>query len=107
MRRLTNALLRVGILPLPGAMLAADFDGKAPRLCASSHSVECASDGRYKGGSSQHLNLPHVLRIDFKAKNIRAQEPTDVKLTTSIEHVTNDDGTRVLQGVVLDGAGAW
>jgi hypothetical protein len=90
------AFLCVIVTPL--SLAAADFDGSKPLLCATIETFECGSGIECQRGTSQSINLPQFLKIDFKDKKISGTRESGEVLTTKIENMERSDGKLVLQG---------
>ena len=86
------------IIVTPLSIAAADFDGSKPLLCATIETFECGSGIECQRGTSQSINLPQFLKIDFKDKKISGTRESGEVLTTEIENMERGDGKLVLQG---------
>ena len=86
------------IIVTPFSIAAADFDGSKPLLCATIETFECGSGIECQRGTSQSINLPQFLKIDFKDKKISGTRESGEVLTTEIENMERGDGKLVLQG---------
>jgi len=86
------------IIVTPLSIAAADFDGSRPLLCATIETFECGSGIECQRGTSQSINLPQFLKIDFKDKKISGTRESGEVLTTKIENMEHGDGKLVLQG---------
>ena len=86
------------IIVTPLSIAAADFDGSKPLLCATIETFECGFGIECQRGTSQSINLPQFLKIDFKDKKISGTRESGEVLTTEIENMERSDGKLVLQG---------
>jgi hypothetical protein len=96
-------LLAITLL-LTGNAVAADFDGSKPLICALMGNFECDPDGCERV-TSEGINMPQFVRIDFEGKKISAIREGVQARTTPIEKSTRSEGTLYLQG--LDKGMAW
>ncbi len=102
-------LLLALLVPVPAP--AADFDGSKPLICALKDNFECGPDGCERV-TSEAINLPEFLRVNFKEKQITTiREGAQVR-TTRIENADTRNGKMFLRGLeddlvwslVIDGA---
>ena len=102
-------MLCIFITPLP--VVAGDFDGSQPLLCAFIDIIECGADDACNEVTAESINAPQFLKIDFKRKKISATHESGDKRTTEIMHMGLIDGKLILQGMedgqegVRDGLG--
>jgi hypothetical protein len=88
-------------LLLPPAVAAADFDGSQPLICALKDNFECGPDGCERV-TSEAINLPQFLRLNFKEKQITTiREGAQVR-TTRIENADSRNGKMFLRGLEND-----
>lgn len=85
----------IACLPV-GAVLAADFDGSRPLLCASQQVMDITGPQTIKAGMPDELGAPSFMRIDFQKKAI-----TGAKRTTPIRVIEREDERLLLQGTEL------
>ena len=86
------------IIVTPYSIAAADFDGSKPLLCATIETFECGAGIECQRGTSQSINLPQFLKINFKDKKISGTRESGEVLSTKIENMERSDGKLVLQG---------
>ena len=77
---------------MAGIAAAADFDGSKPLLCSAATLSECIPGGVCEQVTSDSINAPDFLRIDFKKKTVTAdapgqedRPPSPIKTTTTID----------------------
>jgi hypothetical protein len=88
-------------LLLPPSAPAADFDGSKPLICALKDNFECGPDGCERV-TSEAINLPQFLRLNFKEKQITTiREGAQVR-TTRIENADSRNGKMFLRGLEND-----
>jgi hypothetical protein len=98
------------ILPLlflllaPSSAPAADFDGSKSLICALKDDYECSPDGCERV-TSEAINLPQFLRLNFKDKQITTVREGVQARTTRMEKVDSLGGNLFLQG--LENNLAW
>jgi hypothetical protein len=91
-------LLLLILLLIPVTVPAADFDGSNPLICALKDNFECGPDGCERV-TSEAINLPQFLRLNFKEKQITTiREGVQVR-TTKMERVESQGNNLFLQGV--------
>ena len=99
----------IGMFSLP--VLAGDFDGSKPLICAVMDLVECQPGGKCQQVTAEDVGIPHFLKINFKEKKISATHADGSKRSTTIENFEKIDGKVIIQGAedgiegVRDGVG--
>jgi hypothetical protein len=89
------------LLSVPVPASAADFDGSKPLICALKDDFECSPDGCERV-SSESINLPQFLRLDFKDKQITTiREGAQVR-ATPFEKTDLRNGKMFLRGLEND-----
>ena len=96
-----------------GVATAADFDGSKPLLCSMATFSECVPGGTCDQVTSESINAPDFVRIDFRKKTLTfAAAGQDDRPPASIKNRASIDGKLFLQGAddglegVRDGV-AW
>ena len=93
-----DILLIFLLLLTPITVPAADFDGSKSLICALKDDFECSPDGCERV-TSEAINLPQFLRLNFKEKQITTvREGVQVR-TTKMERVESPGNNLFLQGV--------
>jgi hypothetical protein len=88
-------------LLIPVTASAADFDGSKPLICALKDNFECGPDGCERV-TSEAINLPQFLRVNFKEKQITTiREGAQVR-TSRIENADSRNGRMFLRGLEND-----
>lgn len=99
------------IFCLPSQILAGDFDGSRPLLCAAIEVIECIPVEGCDKVTPEAANLPRFLRINFKDEKITAPRGSEIEGTTAIERLEHIDGKLIIEGAedgmegVRDGMG--
>jgi hypothetical protein len=89
---------------IPATAPAGDFDGSKPLICALKDNFECGPDGCERV-TSEAINLPQFLRLNFKDKQITTvREGVQVR-TTKMERAENLESSLFVQG--LENNLAW
>ena len=88
----------VGLSLLAAPVMAGDFDGSKPLICAAVDVTECFAGGKCQKVSAEEVNLPDFLRLNFKDQKIRASMVGRENLETDIEHIKTIDGKLMVQG---------
>jgi hypothetical protein len=87
------------LVPVPAP--AADFDGSKPLICALKDNFECGPDGCERV-TSEAINLPQFLRVNFREKQITTiREGAQVR-TTRIENADSRNGKMFVRGLEND-----
>jgi hypothetical protein len=92
-------------------ILAGDFDGSKPLICALMDLVECQPGGNCQAKTAEELGLPQFFRINFQEKKISGTQSGESGRGTAIERLETVDGKLILQGAedgvedVRDGVG--
>lgn len=101
MKKAQWLVLPLFLLLLPPSAPAADFDGSKPLICALKDNFECGPDGCERV-TSEAINLPQFLRLNFKEKQITTiREGAQVR-TTRIENADARNGKLFLRGLEND-----
>jgi hypothetical protein len=79
---------------------AADFDGTKSLICALKDDFECLPDGCERV-TSESINLPQFIRLDFKDKKLSTvREGVQVR-TTPLERLDRQGGNLYLGGLEM------
>lgn len=95
----------------PFAVMAEDFDGSKPLLCASTSVIECDPLAGCMQVMPESIGAPQFLRVDAKAKEVKTMRATGDKRSTTIERMEQVDDKLIMQGAedgvegVRDGLG--
>jgi hypothetical protein len=90
---------------------AGDYDGSKSLLCAPINVIECTSDGACQKVTSESVNLPSFLNINFAEKKITPAPKGESTQNTTIKNMEHIDGKLILNGAedgiegVRDGLG--
>lgn len=95
-------LLRIvpmaAFLLAPGLAWAEAFDGSKPLICASVDSLSCAPGEDCVAATTEALNIPQFLRINFTGKEVTAERPDGEERTSEIQRLEKLDDELILQG---------
>ena len=99
MTRIPSLLLILGLAWLPlSTAVASPFDGSKPLICSLDDSVDCEDDDNYCNlGDADSVNLPALVRLDFKKKRVQPLGPSESE-GAAIGNVVKEDGRLILQG---------
>jgi hypothetical protein len=86
-------LLGMGTQPV----LAGDFDGSKPLLCAMIEAFECGPDTGCESGTPESNGLSRFLRVDVGKKEVCATKESQER-TSKIEKVDHAEGVLLLSG---------
>ena len=87
------------LLLAPGLVLAGDFDGSKPLICAVIETIECELGNACQRGEAENIGIPSFLKINFKEKLISSTPESGPIRTTKIINMERLDGNLLLQGV--------
>lgn len=86
------------------AAAAGKYDGSAPMLCAVTAVSECTADGKCERSAPQAgNNLPTFMRVDVKARVLRADDDSGRKTEIKASSIVDDQ--LMLQGI--ENGKAW
>lgn len=95
-------LLRIvpmaAFLLAPGLAWAEAFDGSKPLICASVDSLSCSPGEDCVAATTEALNIPQFLRIDFADKEVTAERPDGDQRTSEIQKLEELENELILQG---------
>ena len=94
-----NSVFFVCIFLMPGLVVAGEFDGSKPLICALIETYECAAGEECQRGLPSHIDVPQFFKLDFKKKKISGTTEDGEARTASIESMTHLEGNLILQGV--------
>jgi len=77
-------------------VLASDFDGSKPLICATVEARDCVLTRRCYAGEAWEVGAPAFMRIDFAKKTI-----TGTERTTAIAAMEKSENQLLMQGVEL------
>ncbi len=107
-----NAMgLAIGLYVLPMGVMASDYDGSKPMLCASADVFECVGGAACDRIRAEEVDAPRFLKVEVKKKRVSATRASGQERTTQIERTEQVDGKLILQGAeegipgVRDGLG--
>jgi hypothetical protein len=92
------------LLLTPITVPASDFDGIKPLICALKDDFECGPDGCERV-TSEAINLPQFLRLNFKEKQITTVREGVQARTTKMERAESLESSLFVQG--LENNLAW
>lgn len=93
------AIFFVCIMMCPMPLLAGEFDGSKPLICAVIETFECEQNVECQRGPAESIGLPQFVNIDFTEKTISSRTDTGPVRTTKIQQMDSVDGKLILQGV--------
>ena len=98
-----SILMYVVIAPL--VVLAGDFDGSKPLICAAVSTVSCSDGNKCHQGTAEDIDFPQFLRIDFAKNKVTATRSPQIEQVTEIRSMERLEGELILQGV--EGGRGW
>ncbi len=97
MNRFIQIVLFLGIAVSSNAVVASNFDGSRPLVCAIAEVMDCGMDNDCVSVDPESVNLPNIFRMNFKDK-----EMSNGDRKTAIEVVSAREGNTVLLGTSED-----
>jgi hypothetical protein len=94
-----SILVFICIFVTPGLVVAGDFDGSKPLICALIETFECAVGEECQRALPSDIDVPQFLKLDFKRKKISGTTEDGESRTSPIESMIHLDGNLILQGV--------
>jgi hypothetical protein len=85
-------------LCVPFAAQGGDYDGSKTLLCTPTNSVSCDGAGECKRGTTEELEVPPFIKIDFGKKLLSGKLKRGDERQTPIGNVKADEGSTLLQG---------
>ena len=96
--KLLRTISLVGVLLVPGFAWAEGFDLSKPVICASVDSLSCAPGEDCVAATTEALNIPQFLRINFADKEVTAERPDGEERISEIQRLEELDNELILQG---------
>ncbi len=90
------------IMALAGVVndaVAEGLDGKAPLVCATSETFDCAAARQCVADAPEGVNIPRLIRIDFAAKKAYTKGLNGPERVSEIGVQQIHEGRLILQGV--------
>ena len=98
MIRTTSLLLILGVAWLPLSAAADRYDGSKPLICSLDDAVDCEDDDNGCNiGDAVDVNLPRLIRVNFKKKRIEPLGVSDSE-GAAIRSVAKEDERLIVQG---------
>lgn len=95
-----NLILIVGLFSIK--VSAENFDGKKNLFCSVKEAIECYPTSNCNEVSTDVLNFPNFIDIDFKNKTIRGLLSNGEEHKSNIERTEHVDGKITLSGAEED-----
>jgi len=93
-----TTLVLVCVFIAPGSIVAGDFDGSEPFLCAAIEVIECLPGEGCTNGTPESVSLPRFFRINLKEKKITSTRESQGREATAIERSEHIDGKLIIEG---------
>jgi len=91
------AFALVAVVSVPG-LWADDLTGSTRFLCASVRATACLEGGDCESDLPWNLNVPEFIEVDLDAKKLSTTGASGENRSTTIAHLTRDNGLIVMQG---------
>ena len=100
MGKLYAVLFLLIVFLTPYRVLASDFDGSKPFLCAVTEAIECSEDNGCSEVTVENMGIPQFIRVDFVKKLIvgDVESSSGEREKTAIKHLERVDGKMIMQG---------
>ena len=86
---------------IPMVVMAGDFDGSKPLLCAVIETIEYEPGGECQRGTAESIGIPQFVKINFQEKVISSTPESGPIRTTKIKNMERIEGKLILQGVQM------
>jgi hypothetical protein len=106
-RGMVAALLTVTLVFSARVAWADDLTGSTRFLCAAIQATVCVEDGECAVDLPWNVNIPQFIEVDLEARRLSTTEASGEDRTTSIEHLSREDGTIVFHGFEMGRAFSW
>jgi hypothetical protein len=88
----------MGLMIASAPLLAADFDGSKPMLCASLDVLECVDGRDCKMVAAGDVDAPQFITVDLKHESLELDN-SGRPMSTQLRNRENLNGRLILQGV--------
>ena len=85
-------------LGAPFAAQGGDYDGSKTLLCTPTEAVSCAGAGECERATTEALDVPPFIKIDFGKKLLSGKLKSGDERQTPIWNIKADEDTTLLQG---------
>jgi len=100
MNRFIQIICYLSLVFCSGSVIASDFDGSKPLVCAIVEVLDCGLLDRCERVNPELVNLPDIFWMDIKKKEMKGGDRT-----TKIQQVTHEEESVILQGTSGNGRG--
>lgn len=100
MKRLLQILFILSLITCSTSLLANDFDGSQPLICAIVEVLDCGVKGDCEQVDAEFVNLPNIFKLNLKNKHAIGGERKSV-----IDHVSVEKHSTIIQGISDDEKG--
>ena len=76
-----------------------DLSGATRLLCVPGRVSHCIDGQGCKYGPPEHINVPGFIEVDLASKALTTTRASGENRSTSVDHLTREDGNIYLQGV--------
>jgi hypothetical protein len=95
--KLMTALM-LCLIFIPAPIMAGDFDGSTPLLCAVVETFDCAENNDCQQGTAHSIDIPQFLRVNFKTKTIVGDRVGEKTRSAKIDNMEYLNKRLILQG---------
>ncbi len=100
MNRCIRIICYLSLVFCSGSVMAADFDGSKPLVCAIVEVLDCGLQDKCDRVNPEFVNLPDIFKINFTKKEMGGGDRT-----TSFQHTVHEEGNLIIQGTSGNGRG--
>jgi len=106
MNELTKTCSFVGLMIASASLLAADFDGTKPMLCASLDVLECVDGRSCEAVAADAVDAPQFITVDLKNNTLKL-DSSGRPQSAELRNRENLNGRLVVQGVGAETGLGW
>ena len=105
MKRLLYLCVVSCLIMAPYKVLASDYDGNKPLLCAVIDAMECTVSEGCQKTTVDIMGIPQFVNIDFKNNKISAAGANADPRSAAIKNSQRQEGKLIMQGTSENGRG--
>jgi hypothetical protein len=106
MKTMTRIFTLIGLMIVSSSLMAADFDGSKPILCASLDVLECVDGRDCEMVAAESVDAPQFIKIDLKHRELQLDRSGKPE-STQLRNRENLNGRLILQGVGTETGLGW
>jgi len=88
-----------GFFIVPVVLAAEGIESKGVLMCSAADTAECSDGPKCVTGTSDSIEIPHFLKVDFDKKSITSADVNEERKTTEIVNQQKIEDRIILQGI--------